>query len=85
MARTFRRTQERHEYRWVLRHWKADLPRGAWIDLDSTPIQRQGARQLPVFIPTTWPPWSAPRRAGRRQVFTLLKRSMSVIGCVGEG
>jgi len=34
MARTFRRKQEWHEYRLVRRDWKADLPRGAWIDLD---------------------------------------------------
>ncbi len=47
MARTFRRKQEWHEYRWVRRDWKADLPRGAWIDLD--PHSNAGRKAIARF------------------------------------
>ena len=47
MARTFRRKQERHEYRWVLRDWRIDFPRGIWVDID--PRSKAGRKAIARF------------------------------------
>ena len=47
MARTFRRTRERHEYSWVLRSWKFGLPHGASDRLD--PKSTAGRKATALF------------------------------------
>jgi hypothetical protein len=46
MSRTYRRRRQRHEYRWLLRDWKADVPPGTvvWFDSNSPEGRRAIAR-----------------------------------------
>jgi hypothetical protein len=47
MARTFRRKQQRHEYRWVLRQFEPGLPYPGWIRIDAQTTA--GRRAIALF------------------------------------
>jgi hypothetical protein len=47
MARTFRRRQQRHEYRWVLRRFEPGVPYPGWISIDARTAA--GRRAIALF------------------------------------
>src|SRR5687767_6553570 len=47
MSRTYRRRRHRYEYKWVLRDWKANVPFGTAVLLDSR--SREGRRAIARF------------------------------------
>jgi hypothetical protein len=47
MSRTYRRRRHRYEYKWVLRNWKANVPFGTAVLLDSR--SREGRRAIARF------------------------------------